>query len=532
MAKGFFSFSIKDDGLYCTVYPATATQMKPTMDDILYYADKVKIPECDLTIIRSLLESSNEEPATARVGGGRVFSSNEFGKYTIDTDSMTARAVFYPGFDGAGQLTEEEIQRDLANLGIKVGIKKEVIAEFVKERVYGKEYIVALGRPVREGRDGYITYNFEAELKPVPKIADDGTVDFKNIDNLNHVKKGDVVATITPEDRGNAGEDIYGRNVMPKRVRRVIFKHGKNLHISEDGLSLVSDVSGHVTLEGDKVFVSDVLTLVNVDVASGNIDYEGNVDVSGNVAAGFSIKATGNVMVRGIVEGATIVAGGDITLVRGVQGMNKAVLIAGGNIVSKFIESAESVTAGGNIESDSILHSKVVAQGKITVDGRNGLIIGGDVKATKFIEVKTIGNEMGTATTVGVGVDATLKKRVDVLKKEIEQQGNNKLQLDRMLTALRKKQEVDGRLEPDKQEMLQKTMRNLLLIEQTIVKDKKELDEIRAHLAEDSSAKIRVNNTAYVGTKLVFGDLMLFLKQKYDYCQFVKEGADIKSIPI
>jgi len=24
----------------------------------------------------------------------------------------------------------------------------------------------------------------------------------------------------------------------------------------------------------------------------------------------------------------------------------------------------------------------------------------------------------------------------------------------------------------------------------------------------------------------------MFLKQKYDYCQFVKEGADIKSAPI
>ncbi len=29
-----------------------------------------------------------------------------------------------------------------------------------------------------------------------------------------------------------------------------------------------------------------------------------------------------------------------------------------------------------------------------------------------------------------------------------------------------------------------------------------------------------------------FGDQCMFLKQKYDYCQFVKEGADIKSVPI
>ena len=42
--------------------------------------------------------------------------------------------------------------------------------------------------------------------------------------------------------------------------------------------------------------------------------------------------------------------------------MNKAVIKAGGKIVSKFIESVQLVEAGGNIEADSILHSKVVAK--------------------------------------------------------------------------------------------------------------------------------------------------------------------------
>lgn len=532
MAGGYFSFSIKADGIYCTIYPATVKQVKPTLEDIIHYIDKANIPNCDLVTIRQLIEKADTEPATERVSTGTVFSSNEFGEYRIDGDYMTARAVFYPGFEGATMLTADEIRSDLYHLGIKTGICEDAISAFISDRVYGKEYIVAQGEPAKEGKDGYIDYHFEAELKPVPKIDEHGMVDFKNIDNLNHIKAGDVVACIIPEDKGSPGEDIMGRTVLPKRVKRVVFKHGKNLRVSEDGLSLISEVSGHVSLEGDKIFVSDILTLVNVDIATGNINYEGNVDISGNVAAGFSVNATGNVMVRGIVEGATIIAGGDITLVRGVQGMNKAVLKAGGNIVSKFIESAESVTANGNIESDSILHSKVVSQGKIVVNGRNGLIIGGDVRATRLIEVKTIGNDMGTATVVGVGIDADMKRRIDVLKKEIEQNGANKMQLEKILATLTKKREHDGKLSPDKQELFQKTMRNMLLTEQTISKDRKELEECRARLAEDVNARVRVYNTAYVGTKFVFGDIMLYLKQKYDYCQFIKEGVDIKSIPM
>ena len=36
----------------------------------------------------------------------------------------------------------------------------------------------------------------------------------------------------------------------------------------------------------------------------------------------------------GIVEGATVIAGGNITFNRGIQGMTRAVVKAGGNIVS------------------------------------------------------------------------------------------------------------------------------------------------------------------------------------------------------
>ena len=160
--------------------------------------------------------------------------------------------------------------------------------------------------------------------------------------------------------------------------------------------------------------------------------------------------------------------------------MNKAVIVAGGKIVSKFIESVQIVEAGGNIEADSILHSKVVAKGVINANGKNGLIIGGDVKSTVMIQAKTIGNEMGTATVVGVGVDPTMKKRMDELKKGLSKMGDEKIQLAQLMTALRKKQDAEGTLSPEKQEMLSKTMRNLLVMDQQLAKEKKEYEDIRS----------------------------------------------------
>ena len=109
--------------------------------------------------------------------------------------------------------------------------------------------------------------------------------------------------------------------------------------------------------------------------------------------------------------------------------MTKAVVKA----VSKFIESAESVSAGGSIEADSILHSKVTAKETIKASGKNGLIIGGDVKAVYMIEAKTIGNAMGTNTTVGVGVDPAMKRRVDELKNSLGKLGEIRYSLTNFL---------------------------------------------------------------------------------------------------
>ena len=97
---------------------------------------------------------------------------------------------------------------------------------------------------------------------------------------------------------------------------------------------------------------------------------------------------------------------------------------------------------------------------------------------------------------------------------------------------LRKKQDSEGGLDEAKHELQMKTMRNVIMLEQEINKQKKELEELRGQIGEEKHACIKVSDAAYAGVKLTFGDQCMFLKQKYDYCQFVKEGADIKSVPI
>ena len=69
----------------------------------------------------------------------------------------------------------------------------------------------------------------------------------------------------------------------------MIFRFGRNLVISEDGRKLISQVIWHVILENDKVVVSNVLELVDIDNSTGDIEYNGDVTIKGYILAGFSV---------------------------------------------------------------------------------------------------------------------------------------------------------------------------------------------------------------------------------------------------
>ena len=139
---------------------------------------------------------------------------------------------------------------------------------------------------------------------------------------------------------------------------------------------------------------------------------------------------------------------------------------------------------------------------------------------------------MGTATNVYVGVDPSLRKRVNELSELIKKAVADKEKLGQVVAVLRKKMETEGKLEPERQEMLQKSMKNIILIEQSVKQMTEEYNNGRESLVEDNNARIKITGSIYQGVKLSFGNTVLFIKDKNDYCQYVKEGADIVRLPL
>ena len=325
---------------------------------------------------------------------------------------------------------------------------------------------------------------------------------------------------------------MTGRPIKPAKVNDVLLKFGKNIHLSEDGLIMYSDVSGHVTLVEDTVFVSDTYEVAaDVSASTGDIEYDGNVKVKGNVVTGFTVRAKGDIYVDGIVEGASLYADGNIVLKRGIQGGGRGYLEAKGDIISKFIENS-TVVADGNVSADAIMHSNVTTKANIKVTGKRGLVTGGELKCGGEIVLKTAGSTMGTMTLLEIGADPAFLERFHALEKENAALMAENEKLEQIVAIFKRKLAKGEKIPNDKLAILQQTSSKMGELQKKKKANEEEMEGLREEIESHGNGRIVVENLMYPGTKLVIANLVHYIKTETHYCQFIKEGADIISKPI
>lgn len=525
--NSYFTLDIDEDSVYMNFYPPLAGGETLKITEVTDILDKNKIVNYDLKEINELIKNGIE-PKKIKISNSGAYQISESMALKITADGMYAIARFYPPSSKGDKLSEEEIYRDLEYHKIKFGINKAIIEKQIKSPEYFKNVVIAQGKKPVQGSDGVITYHFNRDRQGKPRLNQDGTVDFHHLDNIVSVVKDTVLATITPADKGIPGQNIYGNIIKPEKVEHVYFKYAKNIHISEDGLKLISDVDGHVTLEDDKVSVSNVFEVPSdVDASTGDIEFNGSVLIKGNVRTGFVVNATGNIEVLGVVEGAVLNSGEDIVLQRGVQGMNRCIITAGGNLISKFIESA-NVNVNGTVNAESIFNSKVAAKGDVVVSGKGGSIIGGDVRATSLVEAAVIGTAMGVATSVEVGIDPSVRDRIKEIDIMIKEKNAEIQKLSRLLELFTQKLSM-GKLENEKIPMIAQ-------FDAAIKQNKEEIENLmnesiqkEQDLSDNINARIKVVKDIHPGTKVTIAGDFVILQDKQTHCIFEKKDGEITS---
>ncbi|MCR4806195.1 MAG: FapA family protein [Lachnospiraceae bacterium] len=525
--NSYFRLKIKGDGTYIELFPPQGkgealefNEMQEYLQRHGFIADKVAIARA--------IQGAGGEKCEVMIDPRVSREENESYYLIVSDDNMTCTARFYPPSEKGAALQKEELIKDLKFKKIGFGIKNDVIDSFFNDKHYCTDYVIAEGKPVREGKDGYVEYLFNTNPSTKPTLNPDGTVDFFNLNIISPCKEGQVVAKLVAADFGDEGVDIYGGYVNPRDVKEPRFSYGRNLSVSEDGMELISEVNGNVTLVDDKVFVSNIYEVNDVDTSTGNIEYDGDVHVNGNVNAGFTVKASGNVEVRGVVEGALVEAGGDIIITRGMNGMGRGKIVAGRNIVAKFLENAQA-QADGYIHAEAIIHSKIVSKSDVIVTGKKGFITGGSVQALGNVEAKIIGSEMGVDTDIQVGADPSIKLKAASMQQEIAEKNKRLDQIKPVLVTLTMRMKKGDKLTPDQLRTIKQSSEEFKQLNEDITKLMDEYDKYMDSIdVKDTESVVKVSDCAYPGTKITISEVYTQLKTPAVRSRFVKEGADIR----
>lgn len=529
--NGFFRLIIREDGVYAHIFPEKPGGKKIVISELAEYLERCGISDYDLPGLNRAIALATEE-CDVFVSSTVIPEVNEMMNIRVTEDKMMAVVRFYPPSKNGKLLTESDILEELKNKRITYGIASKYIKAYLMGRQFCRDIPIAKGKPIVLGQDARVKYHFTTNPTAKPKLLEDGSVDFHELNMFTSVKKGDLLAELIPDVPGEAGMDIYGNVRKPPNVRKGILKHGRNITVSEDGLKMHSEVDGDVRLEGDTVFVSNTYRVAaDVDTSTGDICYEGNVIVAGSVRAGFRVEAAGDIEVDGVVEGATLIAGDNIVLKRGVQGMHKASLQAGGDIITKFLENC-SAKAGNVINTGFALHSDLIAQEAVIVSGKKGFLIGGTISAGSKIEAGVFGNKMNTATALRVGVEPELLEHFRELSTMIKEGQEHLQELKQTLEALNKKISGGQKLLPN-QMILQKQVNEdakTLLVQ--LEEESSEYMQLKHEIEEHRGGRVIVRQAVYPGVSITISNRLYQVKDVCSMCQFRLEGADVVSAPI
>ncbi len=524
--NGYFKLDIRDNETFLILYGPKEGGRPVDMTELEEYLNLRRINYEKMSLSSAVKENKD---TTVRLNRDKIHQVNESLAVFISEDKMSVKVRFYPPSQSGGLMSADEILGDLKANYIKAQPDMDAINDFLKNKLYCTDYIVARGEPVVEGSDGWVEYCFDTDPLAKPKLNEDGSVDFHALSLVHACAKDQVLAVLHKEVPGKMGSNVLGEIVKPKDIKRAAFKSGRDTYISEDGTKLLSGVDGHVNLIEGTVFVSGVLELENVDVSTGDVNFEGNVTVNGNVATGYKINATGDIEIKGIIEAAVVTAGGNITVAKGINGMSKGLVKAGGNVASKYINSA-TVEAGDMIRTELILNSEVSAGKKIVVQGKKGFITGGHVRSGCEIEAKIIGSDMGVDTVIEVGVDPALKARFAKLQKDNEEYRKKITMMEPVVLAVAERTKRGEKLPPEQLKKMIELNAEIKKEKELMQSNNKELAELSVSFDADTDSQIVVNNLAHAGTRVIISEANLVLKTDYHYCRFRKENGDVKML--
>ena len=224
--NGYFQLDCREDGTYLLIFAEKDGGEPIKIVELAEYLQRKGIV-FDITDLNRKVTAIDDK-GIIQLDSQKRYPEREMMTVTISADKMSAYARFYPASVGGIESGADVILGDLQNAGVVYGVDREVISAYLEKKQYCTDILIAKGLPVRHGTDAEITYFFNTDLKARPTLNEDGSVDFFNLNIINHCEKDELLARLYPEDRGDDGCDVLGNRIKPRTVKHDILRFGKN----------------------------------------------------------------------------------------------------------------------------------------------------------------------------------------------------------------------------------------------------------------------------------------------------------------
>lgn len=198
--------------------------------------------------------------------------------------------------------------------GLRFGVRDDAVAELLDQPGVWK--IVATGRPAVQGRDGWIQYLYEEQLKKVVYDESLDRVNYRERFEILQVNDGDSLALVHPPVPGEPGLTVTGREIAAPAVRPAEVRCERGAVLSPGGGRVLATRLGIPVYHKGQPHIFRVDNLYihqgNIDIRSGNTAFKGHLKINGDIMEGMTVTADGDIEVMGDVLGADLSAEGQV----------------------------------------------------------------------------------------------------------------------------------------------------------------------------------------------------------------------------
>ncbi|MFC1614009.1 FapA family protein [Gemmatimonadota bacterium] len=435
-----------------------------------------------------------------------------------DTEAYVVVPPPCPEESDSPPLTAHDIRQALGEAGVVNGIQEEALTKIFSECLFEQEVLAAKGTPVEDGKDGCVEYFFNNQQSFEGKEDEDGRVNYKDVSFLINVTKGEKICRIFPPVEGKPGLTVTGKTIDPRPGKEIQVPQGENTEINPaNPLFLFASLSGCVRVnQMELVEVQPFLDIKgDVDYSTGNIFFNGSLKVNGDITSGFKVKVTGDLEVNGCVEDAEVEVEGDVIIKNGFIGHGQGTIRAGGDITLKFVQGQNIICEGDLTVGGEILQGHIEVGGDIHVDGRKGVIIGGEIKTLGSVDSTQIGNSTYTRTEVFAGCTSKLEDRLAEIEKELAELSEKMKKFKECLSnlLLQKKKNQD-KFTPDQQTLFDRLKETGLSYQKLQKELEEEREQTKNQIEQHQDCHIKVNKTVFPGVNIAIGHSHQLVKEQ------------------